>query len=233
MSGETRARGRRPAAAESKDPVFDKGRRTRQRILAAAGWVFARKGFLGAKVADIAKRARVSHGSFYTYFDSKEDVFREVASAVIDDMYQSLDAVVEGQSAREVIRSANELFLRLYDEHSTMLGLIEQVATFDGEFREARLGLRRRLVTRVERALGHMAESGEADFGGLDQRVLAHALAGMTENFAYAWFILKEPFDDGTALATLEAVWARALRLQPAPEPIAGGADLRASASRL
>jgi AcrR family transcriptional regulator len=206
-------RGRQTAVdtrAREKGPASEKGKRTRERILKAAERVFERDGFLAARVADIAAEAGVAHGSFYTYFDSKEDVFREAASAVVNEIYEALDVAASGQPARELIRAANVAFLDLYERHALMLGLIEQVATFDDHFREMRLALRHRLVRRVERALAGMTEHGETHVDGLDQRVLANALAGMVDNFAYAWFILKEPFN-ASAVETLDELWIRAL----------------------
>jgi AcrR family transcriptional regulator len=50
-------------------------------IIAAALEEFADKGFAGAKLDDIARRAGVSKGSLYLYFETKEDIFRAVARA--------------------------------------------------------------------------------------------------------------------------------------------------------
>lgn len=47
----------------------------RERILNAAAPVFARHGFLGTKVTDIAAAAGVSHGLVHHYFGSKAEVF--------------------------------------------------------------------------------------------------------------------------------------------------------------
>lgn len=47
-------------------------------ILAAAKKVFARKGFHATTMADIAKAARLSYGSVYWYFPSKETLFDEL-----------------------------------------------------------------------------------------------------------------------------------------------------------
>ena len=69
-----RARPNQPAAA----PVRARAP-TRARLLDAAKEVFEETGFLEARIADIAERAGMSHGSFYHYFDSKEQIFREVA----------------------------------------------------------------------------------------------------------------------------------------------------------
>ena len=47
-------------------------------ILAAAKRVFARKGYHATTIADIAKAAKVSYGSIYWYFDSKDALFHEL-----------------------------------------------------------------------------------------------------------------------------------------------------------
>jgi TetR/AcrR family transcriptional regulator, fatty acid metabolism regulator protein len=61
----------------------------RDRILQAATRIFARKGFFGAQVADVAREAEVAAGTVYLYFRSKEDVLislfeRTMASAIED-----------------------------------------------------------------------------------------------------------------------------------------------------
>jgi TetR/AcrR family fatty acid metabolism transcriptional regulator len=43
-------------------------------ILKAAENIFARKGFHAATVSDIARKAKVSEGTIYEYFSSKEEL---------------------------------------------------------------------------------------------------------------------------------------------------------------
>jgi len=193
-----------------------KGERTRETLLDAARREFERSGFLDARVADIVTEAGVSHGTFYTYFDSTGDVFREVADRVVDEMYEALDASVTEVRGPELIRNANQVFVEVYERHASIFALIEQVATFDDYFREMRLKIRRKLVRRVERAVTSMVERGEAEFGGIDRHSLAGALAGMVDNFAYMWFVLEEPTDRDTALDTLDELWSRALLVKSA-----------------
>lgn len=52
-------------------------------IVQAALIVFAEKGFAAAKLEDIAKRAGVSKGAIYLYFETKEDIFRAVVGQAI------------------------------------------------------------------------------------------------------------------------------------------------------
>ena len=52
-------------------------------IVGAAMAVFAEKGFAAAKLDDIARRAGVSKGAVYLYFETKEDIFRAVVERAI------------------------------------------------------------------------------------------------------------------------------------------------------
>jgi AcrR family transcriptional regulator len=55
------------------------GRKTMRRLLDAGMRVFADRGFHAARVDDIVRAARTSHGTFYLYFTNKEDLLRALA----------------------------------------------------------------------------------------------------------------------------------------------------------
>jgi AcrR family transcriptional regulator len=205
----------RQSHSESKAPVRRRGQRTRARLLAAAQKVFERDGYLDARVADISAAARVAHGSFYTYFDSKEDIFRQIVESVAEDVYAALDLADEGTAA-ERISAANRRHIELYEQHATVLGLMEQVGNL-AQFSELRRDMRRRSVERAEALIVRLAAEGETGAEALDPHVTATALVGMTDSFAYTWFVLGERFDRDTALANLDAVWLRTLGISTAP----------------
>ena len=50
----------------------------REEVIQVAAEVFARKGYRAANVTDIVQRAGIGRGTFYLYFDSKQDVFLEL-----------------------------------------------------------------------------------------------------------------------------------------------------------
>jgi AcrR family transcriptional regulator len=199
---------------DSKAPIRRRGVRTRAQLVRAAQKVFQRDGYLDARVADIAAAAGVAHGSFYTYFDSKEDVFRELAEAVVKEVYAALDTPDESDP-RDRIRAINRRYMELYERHALVLGLIEQVGNL-GEFHGLRRALRARFVDRVERVIRGLEADRETGPEPLDP-----PLVGMIDSFAYSWFVLEEPFDREVALANLDAIWLRTL----------GIADISRSAS--
>ena len=52
----------------------------KKRLLEIALKTFAYKGYDDVTIDDITKTARCSHGLFYHYFSSKQDIFEEVVS---------------------------------------------------------------------------------------------------------------------------------------------------------
>lgn len=63
-------------------------------IVEAALAVFAERGFAAAKLDEIARRAGVSKGALYLYFETKEDIFRAVVAQAIAPNMQAIRAVI-------------------------------------------------------------------------------------------------------------------------------------------
>lgn len=79
-------------------PITERGRQTRQRIVDAAAQVVAEKGALAASLDDVGARAGASRSQLYHYFDNKTDLLRAVAEATNDvvlgaqaDLFVALD----------------------------------------------------------------------------------------------------------------------------------------------
>jgi len=70
----------------------------RAAITQAAAEVFARKGFQGASVDDIATAAGVSKGSLYSYFDNKEELFYATFQAFEAQLVVECEATIAAQA---------------------------------------------------------------------------------------------------------------------------------------
>ncbi len=57
----------------------------RGRILAAAGKLFRQHGFEGISVADLMKKAGLTHGGFYGHFASKEELMAQACTQAFSD----------------------------------------------------------------------------------------------------------------------------------------------------
>lgn len=78
------------AVSADKAPRTERGRRTVRKLLGAAAQEFGQRGFHEAAITGITSRAGVALGTFYTYFESKEELFR----ALVRDMSQATRAHV-------------------------------------------------------------------------------------------------------------------------------------------
>lgn len=63
-------------------------------ICGAALQVFSEKGFAAAKVDEIARRAGVSKGTLYLYFEDKADLFRAVVRSAVSPNLEAIGAAV-------------------------------------------------------------------------------------------------------------------------------------------
>jgi AcrR family transcriptional regulator len=72
---------------------------TRERLLAAARRVFARSGFHGASVDEIASTAGFSTGALYSNFDGKEDLFLILMEREIDEHAREISEAVRRRAS--------------------------------------------------------------------------------------------------------------------------------------
>ena len=155
----------RPRSRADRGPA--KASETRARSGSAAKEVFESDGFLDARISDIAERAGLSHGSFYHYFESKEEVFREVAAEVDDELKRPLDSVIFDPvfTARpyERIREGIRRHLESYREEARIMGVIEQVSRFDQEVGASRFERHSKYLMEVADSIRGLQRRGLVD----------------------------------------------------------------------
>lgn len=201
-------------------PVTARGRRTRSALLQAGRELFEECGFSAVGIDAVAQRAGVSHGTFYTWFDSKEALLREIVTGVAEDIFAatSIGARLPADAAYARIEAANRSFLRAVTRHSRILRVLDSLADTEEEFRGLRLEIRESFVQRGMDGLIRLQELGLAD-PLLPPRATASALGAMVESFAHLWQDPVEGLDEGAAVDVLTRLWAGAIGLAPQAWP--------------
>jgi AcrR family transcriptional regulator len=164
------------AVSADKAPRTERGRRTVRKLLEAAAQEFGERGFHEAAITGITARAGVALGTFYTYFTSKEELFR----ALVQDMSDAVRAHVAEAVASAPDRLAAEriglaAFIAFVRRHPELYRIIEE-AQFVAED-----VYRRHYLTFVEgygRNLAVARERGQISNGPDELR--AWALIGMS-----------------------------------------------------
>jgi AcrR family transcriptional regulator len=193
-----------------------RGRQTRDQLIDAARTVFERDGFLQARVADICDKAGVSHGSFYTYFTSKDEIFRTLVDTVEVDLLTLDPAPEDDHDPVARIRAANEHYLRAYEANAAIMRVIHQVATIDKDVWRIRFERQDAFAHAIERRVQTLQEEGAAD-PGVEPYYAAQALGGMVAYFAELLFNGREPvaITPDRAVDELTRIWVNALGIRP------------------
>jgi AcrR family transcriptional regulator len=185
-------------------------------LIEAAREVFERDGFLNARISDIAATANLSQGSFYHYFESKEQIFREVAEAQERRLTEPDAEATEAReqlSPREVIRRANRRYFERYRDAAELMGVIEQVSRYDEHVSAARFATMKHFAERAERSIRRLQQEGLAD-ESVDPQIAADALGAMVARFAEIWMVQGyRDYDFDQAVGQLTRLWANALGL--------------------
>jgi AcrR family transcriptional regulator len=201
-----------------------KGVRTRARLLAAAKLVFERDGFLEARIVDIAETAQLAPGSFYHYFSSKEEIFRELAEAQEKRLTAPADeaSIIAGakDSPTDRVRRANRRYFERYRDEAAIMGVIEQVSRYDDHVNAARMSTMKHFVGRAERAFVEFQQSGVVD-RRVDPAIAADALGAMVGRFAELWLVQGyRDYDFDEAVEQISVLWLNALGVTDESPPL-------------
>lgn len=163
-------------ATLSKAPRTERGKRTLRKLLDAAAAEFGERGYHEASISGITQRAGAALGTFYTYFDSKEQVFR----ALVDDMgrltRQHIAERVIGISDRLTAeRLGLEAFIDFVRGHKDLYRIVME-AQFVAE--DAYRNYYRVFAEAYRRNLVQASAKGEISAGQEEER--AWALIGMS-----------------------------------------------------
>lgn len=214
-------------------PLTPRGERTRAALVTAARAVFERDGFLDTRLADIAAAAGCSVGTFYSYFENKEQILTAVLEVAEKEMLRPARPQPEHggvRSERELdprarIEAAHRSYFTAYRRNARLMLLMEQVATLDPRLRDFR---RRRGWTFTDRnaeSIATLQREGWAD-PGLDPVMSARALSGMVARMAYHAYALGELDPDGpqteedeALVRTATTLWVNALAIRSPLRP--------------
>jgi len=159
------------------------GRKTLRKLLDAAIIVFERRGYHAARVDDIVKVAKTSHGTFYLYFANKEDLFRALLADVSDEMTalsESLGDIGPTRAGYDELRTWLASFFALYHRYHPVIRAWTESEVGDSELGELGVSVLSGFTRALMRRIRHL-EAGSA----LDPAIAAMAMVAMIERFSY------------------------------------------------
>jgi AcrR family transcriptional regulator len=183
----------------------------REQILDVALVVFARAGFHGTSMNDVAEAAGVTKPVLYQHFDSKRELYR----ALLDEVgARLLNAISKATADATDGRTQTELGYRAYfrwvaEDHDAFRLLFGSGSRRDDEFNTAV----REITEQAARAVAPLID---VDIPEDHRRTLAHALVGLAEGASRRLVERGDEFDPDVIAAEVSSLaWAGLRAVQP------------------
>jgi AcrR family transcriptional regulator len=165
-----------------------KEQRTRARLLEAAEEEFGQKGFYEAQIVDITRRAGVAHGTFYTYFPSKEAIFVELVREINTQLRTRLRTAIEGlHDRRQIERAGFRAFFEFIHKHPKAYRIVREAEFVGSPKNAAGRWYYERFAQGYIPALASAIRAGQ--LRALDPETLAYALMGVGHFIGVRWVL--------------------------------------------
>lgn len=168
-----------------------RGERTRRRLLEAAEEVFAQLGYHDASIVKITEAAGTSQGTFYVYFESKQEIFDELVADLNRRVRHAMsEGAAQGATRAEAERLGFRAFFAFTAEHPGLYRVIRQA-----EFVSPR-ALHRHYEKIAEGYVEGLRRAiGDGEIAEQDPEVAAWALMGIGELLGMRWILWGDPDD--------------------------------------
>jgi AcrR family transcriptional regulator len=176
----------------------------REQILACALEVFARSGFHGTSMNDVAEAAGVTKPVLYQHFDSKQELFTALLDEVGHRMHSAITAAtsVESDGRSQTVAGFRAYFRWVADDHDGFRLLFGGTARQEDAFGDRV----RRITSEVATAIVPLIA---VDMPEEHRRTVAHGIVGLAEGVSRRLIDHGDDFDpDVIATVVAGLAWA-------------------------
>ena len=189
--------------ARPQSPDYDK---RREGILRAAAHLYARRGFQGTSIADLAKACGSSKSLIYHYFPAKDDILYAVMTSHLDALVAAADETTRSGAPEHQLRALTLAFMRLYAgaaaSHKVLLNELENLPS---KQRSEVIAKQRRIISAVQDLVRQLRP--DADAQALPITMLFFGMI----NWTHTWFnpegpVMPEQLADMAVRLMLEGI---------------------------
>jgi len=194
-----------------------------EEILAAALEVFGEQGFARTRLEDVARRAGVSKGTLYLYFDSKEELFRAMVRARVEATLAHAEEFI--RNWRGTTPDLMRHFIRDYwaaMNQPEKIRLVKVVLSELGNFPELARWYYQQVILRLRRVIEQILARGieRGEFRSVPTAFTARALQILVVHLAQSLHYFQvydpAPLSSEETLAGLLDLYLHALEAVPA-----------------
>jgi len=195
----------------SKQPKTVRGKRTKENLLRAAEIEFGERGYHVAAVSGITHRAGVALGTFYTYFDSKEEIFQALVNYMSHRTRRWIaERVADAPDRMTAERKGLEAYIEFARQHKGIYRIISEAEfVANAAYREHYTGFAKAYEYNLRKA-GERGDIREGDY-----ETWSWAIMGMAVTLGMKYAEWDETTPVSQIAETVADLIANGIRSQP------------------
>jgi len=173
---------------------------TQEQLINAAVKIFQEKGFQKTRISDIVSEAGLAQGTFYLYFESKEEIFRQITiaqSGRFAKVFKETEVVFGGKDINEIKQNISHFLSKLIEVYKENIKISEllfrETRGHGGLFKEHQEAFYKSFVKLLQEHMKRDISSGKFNFE--DSETLAIFLLGVFLNSTSYFLLMKKQFN--------------------------------------
>ncbi len=177
-----------------REPRQERSIEKKHRIIEAGYQLFSEVGYYGTNTAEIAKRAGVSTGIVYGYFQDKRDILISVLELYIGKVFEPIFKLFDKLSApvsyAEILPNIIDLIIKTHKKHAKIHEVLHSLSSTDEVVSSEFLALEDSLTNRINDKLVSLGEKKE----NLMEKI--HFAMNIIQSFSHEYVFDKHEYID-------------------------------------
>ncbi|WP_209121017.1 TetR/AcrR family transcriptional regulator [Alkalihalobacillus sp. BA299] len=174
-------------------PKTNRGMQTRNKLLRSAEYIFGKNGYHQSSISEITQNAGVSLGNFYTYFESKYQIFEALLWEMQRELTRLINKRISGIDNRvDIEREGIKALFEFLKERPYWYSLFPQAEFVNRKLhREIFEKFAKSYIARLEAAMAN------DEIRNLNAEMLVYSFMGITNYLGLKWVLWdKREVDD-------------------------------------
>jgi len=185
------------------NPKTKRGEKTKKKLLNSAEKVFGEKNYFEAPISEITRRARVSTGTFYIYYDSKLEIFRDLVKNLNHELRKTIKIATLNLEKREDIENKGfRVFFEFLKNHKNLYWIVRQAEHVDPKLFS---WYYKKISEGYTKGLKKAMQLNE--FKKYDPELISYALMGIADFVGMRYVLWEESLDEEKIKQLMEFIF--------------------------
>ncbi len=186
---------------EIRQPKQNRSQETKNKIILAGYSLFSEVGYYGTNTKEIAKKAGVSTGIVYGYFEDKRDILISALNIYIERVFEPIlklmDNITSPVNFKELAPKVIDVVIKTHKKNSKMHETLHSLASNDEAVNDEFIALENNITLKIAEKLKNLGEN----IDNLEEKI--HVAMNIVQSYAHEFVFDKHEYIDYTVMRGL------------------------------